>query len=113
MRMKSLLTATFLFATIWANAQTSKQATARIFESQNKNLSHIVLVYETGESEIIPLENWKLLGSTSSTNEVLINNQKTINKLLNDMTEKGYELTKMTSTGESFLYTFIVFTRKE
>lgn len=113
MRMKSLLAATFLFVTLSAHAQTNKQATARIFESQNKNLSHIVLVYETGESEIIPLENWKLFGSASTTNEILIENQKTINKLLNEMTEKGYEISKITSTGEQFLYTFIVFTRKE
>lgn len=110
--MKLIITAIFLLVTIWVNAQSTKQASARIFESQNKNLSHIVLVYETGESEIILLENWKFLGSVSSTNESLIKNQKIINKLLNDMSEKGYEISKMTSTGEAFLYTFIVFTKK-
>lgn len=111
--MKSLLTAIFIFVTVWANAQTSKHATARIFESQNKNLSHIVLVYETGESEIIPLENWKKFGSIYTANEILIENQKTINRVLNEMAEKGYEIAKMTSTVELFLCTFIVFTRNE
>lgn len=94
-------------------AQTNKQATARIFESQSKELSRIVLVYETGESEIIPLQNWKLFGSASSTNQILIENQVVINKLLNDMVEKGYEITHLTNTGDSYLYTFIVFTKQE
>lgn len=49
----------------------------------------------------------------ASKAENLIDNQKTINKLLNDMAEKGYEITEMTSSGETTLYTFIVFTRKE
>lgn len=113
MRMKPLLTVVFLFITIRINAQSNRQATARIFETQSKELSRIVLVYETGESEVIPLKNLKFFGSASSTNKILIENQKTINKLLNDMSEKRYEISKMTSTGEDYLYTFIVFTKKE
>lgn len=107
-----LLLLAFLCFTATSQAQTIKQATARIFESQSKELSRIVLVYETGESEIIELENFKMLASSSSTNEVLIENQKKINKLFNDMAEKGYEISKMTTTGEVFLYTFVVFTKK-
>ena len=98
---------------ICASAQTGKHATARIFESQTKKLSHIILVYDTGESEIIPLQLWQPQRSMASKAENLIDNQKTINKLLNDMAEKGYEITEMTSSGETTLYTFIVFTRKE
>ena len=103
-----------LIMTIIANAQSNfKQASARIFESQSAELSRIVLVYENGESEVIPLKNWKLFESVSSTNDILIANQKTINKFLNDMDSKGYEISQMTTTGEGFLYTFIIFTRKE
>lgn len=105
--------AALLLLTLYANAQTNvKQATARIFESQSAELSRIVVVYEDSTSEIIPLQNWKLFGGVASTNNILIENQKTINQFLNNMNSKGYELTKMTATGEAYLYTFIVFTRK-
>ena len=90
-----------------------KKATARIFESQSKTLSKIVVVYETGESEVIPLLNWKLLGGVKEIDEVLISNQKTINLFLNKMNEKGYNITLLSSTGESYVYTFIVFEKQE
>lgn len=100
--------------TLIANAQSNvKQATARIFESHSADLSRILFVYENGESEVIPLKNWKLLGSASSMNDIFIENQKTINTLLNDMNSKGYEVSNMSTTGEGFLNAFIIFTRKE
>lgn len=91
-------------------SQTAKRATARVFEVQSKKLSRIVLVYETGESEVIPLEPFKFLGV--DTDKMLVDNQKTINKLINDMAEKGYEVEHVTTTGESFFYSFIVFKKE-
>ncbi len=113
MNIRLLLTVFALLTSMVIQAQTGKQATARIFESQSKELSRIVLVYETGESEIIPLQHWKLFGSASSTNQILIENQVVINNLLNDMAQRGYEITHLTNTGDAYLYTFIVFTRRE
>lgn len=109
-KLIALISSLFLFTGI---TYAQGQATARIFETQSAKLSRIVVVYENGESEVIDLKNWKLFGSTSSLNETLIDNQKAINKFLQTMTDKGYKLTKMTSTGESFIYTFMVFEKEE
>jgi len=114
MRTKSLLTVMFLFVTVLANAQVSKQATARIVEGHTKEYSSIVLTYETGESEIIPLEYWKQLEKVQVMNASIIENQKIINKLINDMAEKGYEISTMTGTTQAYyLNLFIVFTKRE
>lgn len=110
--MKHLITAILLMVTALVSAQSAKHATARIFESGNKNHSRITLVYETGESEIIQLEPWNSF-SLEKSNEAHIQNQTTINKLINGMAEKGYEISHMTSTFEGFLYTFIVFNKRD
>ena len=115
MKKKLLTIGLFVLIVISAQAQSvNKYATARIFESQSKELSRMVLVYETGESEIIPLKNWKpSFGSALSNNDILIENQKVITQYLNKMSEKGYEVTNMTSTGDpTYLFTSIVFTKK-
>jgi hypothetical protein len=88
-------------------AQTTSRATARIFEAQNKKLCRIVVVYEDGESEVIPLEAFKFMGVDAD--DILVANQKTINKMINDMGVKGYEIEAMTTTGETFFYSMIVF----
>ena len=115
MKLKALVATMFFMVTLSSHAQINKQATARIFESPSKELSRIVLVYETGESQIIPLRNWRqLAGSTSFTNEVRVDNQKTINQLLNDMGEKGYRVLEMSnSIDTNFIHTFIIFTKEE
>ena len=108
---KLLLLIWFLMVGSMAFAQSSKHATARIVESQNKKLSRIVLVYETGESEIIPLSAFQFFGN--DIDNTLIDNQKTINKLINDMAEKGYQVAEMNTTGEAFFYTLILFTKQD
>ncbi|MCK5027996.1 MAG: hypothetical protein KAR57_00075 [Bacteroidales bacterium] len=114
MKKKLLTIGLFVLIAISAQAQKiNKYASARIFESQSKELSRMVLVYETGESEIIPLKNWKAFGNALSNNDILIENQKVITEHLNKMSEKGYEVKNMTSTGDpTYLFTFIVFTKK-
>ncbi len=86
----------------------TKQATARIIESTGPSL--ISLTYEDGKSEIIPLQKLRLMGNSTTT---IVENQQLINKMLNTMSEKGYEVTQMSVSGENFLYTFIVFSKKE
>ena len=111
---KALLIVNFFSFTLQGYSQdTPGHATARIFESSAKGLSRIVLVYENGESEVIPLNNWKFLGTAGSNNKLLIENQVTINKMINDMSQKGYEVSKMTASGESIFYTLILFSKKE
>jgi len=109
----SAIASVFLLTGVSFAQSNSKQASARIFESQSAEMSRIVLVYENGESEIIPLKNWKFMATASSTNSILIDNQKTINQFLNDMDSKGYEISHMSTTGENYLYTFILFNKKE
>ena len=44
----------------------------------------------------------------------MIENQKTINQVMNDMKKKGYDVTGITSNAESgYFYSFIVFSKKE
>lgn len=114
--MKKLLFSSILLLLVAYSAHAQKaprQATARIFESTIKDISRIVLVYETGESEIIPLQSIKILGGVDAMNEVLVENQKTINKMLNNMDSKGYDLSHITNWGENSYITFIVFTKRE
>jgi hypothetical protein len=112
---KLLISSMFLFLlAVGAYAQKApRQATARIFESTVKDISRIVMVYETGESEIIPLQSIKILGGMDAMNQVLVENQKTINKMLNNMDAKGYDLSHITNWGENSYITFIVFTKRE
>ena len=107
---KFILMVGLIAFSISAYSQSAKRATARVFEAQNKKLSRIVLVYETGESEVIPLEPFKFFGV--DTDEILVKNQKTINKLINDMAGKGYEVEHVNTTGESFFYSLIVFKKE-
>lgn len=88
-----------------------KIAIARIYEGQSVDFSRIVLVFENGETEITPLKNLPYLGSLKVSNERFVENQITINKMFNDMALKGYEIDKLSVSGESFLYTFVVFKR--
>lgn len=108
-----LVVGLFLFTFHGYSQEVPKYATARIFESSVKGFSRIVLVYENGESEVIQLNNWKILGSPASNNKLLIENQITINKMINDMSEKGYEVSKMTASVDNIFYTLILFSKKE
>lgn len=110
--MKHLITAILLLVTALVNAQSASLATARISESTSTHLSRIALVYETGKTEIIQLESLHSL-SLGKSNEAHLQNQTTITKLINDMAEKGYEISHMTSTFESHLYTFIIFKKRD
>ena len=90
-------------------AQTPKKyATARVIEGSQKEVSRITLTYETGETELIQLSALKFL-QPSSTNENLLENQKLITKMINDMVAKGYTISKMSSSGEGFINTWILF----
>lgn len=109
MKTKHLLTTIFLFVTVWATAQVPKYATAKIVESAIKNMSNIILVDENGETEFIRLQDYKTMQATSAILEVSIENQKAITLFLNDMAEQGYEIIKMTYTGQSATVAFIVF----
>tara|TARA_R110002072_G_scaffold74154_1_gene175840 strand:- start:82 stop:417 length:336 start_codon:yes stop_codon:yes gene_type:complete len=100
----------FMTLSVVSYSQSTARATARVFEAQNKKLSRIVLVYETGESEVIPLEPFKFFGV--DTDNVLVENQKTINKLINDMANKGYEIEHVNTTGEAFFYSLIIFKKE-
>jgi|GEM_PF-5631163 len=110
MKNKLLLATSLLLISAGIRAQSVQHATARIFEAQSKKLSRIVLVYETGESEVIALQAFTFLGV--NMDDVLVENQKTINKLINDMAAKGYDVEQMNTTGESFFYSFILFGKK-
>ena len=113
MQKKLITIGLLVFMAISAQAQKNVYATARIFESQSKELTRMSIVYETGESEIIPLKNWKPFGKALSNNNILIENQKVITKHLNKMSEKGYEVKNMTSTGDpTYLFTSIIFIKR-
>lgn len=96
--------------TTMAFAQSAQHATARVFEMQNAKLSRIVLVYETGESEVIPLQGLKLFGAND---QVLIDNQKAINAMINSMAGKGYNVESMSTSGEQYLYSLILFKKEQ
>ena len=97
-------------ASIASFGQSAQHATARVFEMQNAKLSRIVLVYENGESEVIPLQALKLFGAND---QVLIDNQKAVNDMINSMAEKGYNVESMSTSGDQFLYSLILFKKEE
>ncbi len=94
-----------------AHAQNS--AMARMIETQNKDYCRILLTYDTGESEVIPVENFKIFGGSEASNASLIANQKAMLKLINDMSAKGYKATSINSSAEAaILYTAVLFTKE-
>ena len=108
--MKSTLTILAIVLSSMATfGQSAKHATARVFEMQNAKLSRIVLVYEDGQSEVIPLQALKLFGAND---QVLIDNQKAVNDMINGMAEKGYRVESMSTSGDQFLYSLILFKKE-
>lgn len=108
---------TFLLFTLFslrtAFAQSGqKLATARIIEGSSVELSRMVIVYETGTSEVIPLKNIKLFSGTASAAEVLLENQTVITRVLNEMSAKGYELMQMSGGGENMFQNLFVFSKR-
>lgn len=89
-----------------------KTATAKIIESTSGVFSRISFVNEKGESQSIPLQKLKMMGSNLN-DSIMMENQRTITKFLNEKREMGYEISQLSTSGENLLYTFIVFTRKE
>lgn len=110
MQLKIFLLGLCLCAAHLASAQTSKFATARILEGWNKDLSQIVVVYETGENEIITLE--KNGSGLHFSIDAMIKNQLIINNFLSSMKEKGYAVVNLSSVGDATFYTLIVFTKE-
>ncbi len=119
MNLKCLVTlARFICLITASTAQSTAQSTARyattrIIEGNSDANSRIVTVFENGKSEIIPLKSWGIYQTGSAMQNNLIENQKSINKFFNDMNAKGYEIKTMTTTGEKFFITLVVFSRKE
>ncbi len=111
---KTLLTlVVFGFFVLSASAQvSSKFATARIIEAPAIRTSAILVVYETGENETIPLNKLESFVKEEKAYTAMIENQKIINQFLGKMAAKGYEIKNMTTTGDSFQYTFLIFEKK-
>jgi len=89
--------------------------TARIIEYSNKgDFSRIIVVYETGESEVIPLQPAKIQWPGDKSNEGLIANQKIINEFIHKVESSGYQLVEIAplSVGETS-ERFMVFRKKE
>ena len=96
-----------------AYAQTeSKTATARIIESSSGVFSRIAFVNEKGEGQTIPLQRLKMMGGNLN-DSIMMENQKTINKFINEKKAMGYEISHLSTSGENIMYTYIVFVRKE
>jgi len=81
--------------------------TARIFESQA--FSQIMVVYETGETEMIALNRIKAWGDGSGGRNTMMDNQKIISWFINEMLKKGYTVHQMSTTQATAVYTFIIF----
>jgi hypothetical protein len=108
--MKRTLLTAIIMLSASAAALAQSYATARIFESQAKDLSRIMLMYEDGTSELIPLQAMRWMGGAASVNEVMTANQKSINTLLNTMQAKGYKVeSQSTAMLDAVIYTLIVF----
>lgn len=108
--MKTILLSTALFMGTLGSALAQSYATARIFESQAKDLSRIMLMYEDGTTELIPLQAMRWMGGAASVNEVMSSNQKQITTLLNTMSGKGYKVDSQSSAMmDAVIYTIIVF----
>lgn len=102
---KALLISTFLLSSLLTNAQ--KYASAYIMEGGTNRLSKIIVVYETGDKEIIPL-SVKNIGK-KDFEEKCISNLKTITNFFSTMESKGYTTQEMTVEG---VIKFVLF-RKE
>jgi hypothetical protein len=95
------------------NAQSSgKIATAKIVESGSAVLSRISFVNEKGESQTIPLQKLKMMGGNLN-DSIMVENQKIITRFINEKKELGYEIKQLTSSGENFVYTLIIFEKKD
>lgn len=96
-----------------SKAQSSgKIATAKIIESGSAVLSRISFVNEKGESQTIPLQKLKMMGGNLN-DSIMVENQKIITRFINEKKELGYEIKQLTSSGENFVYTLIIFEKKE
>jgi len=108
--MRTILFTSALFLSTLGTALAQSYATARIFESQAKDLSRIMVMYEDGTTELIPLQAMKWMGGAASVNEVMSSNQKQITTLLNTMSGKGYKVdSQSTAMLDAVIYTIIVF----
>jgi len=105
----------FSFCLIFSkiNAQSSgKIATAKIVESGSAVFSRISFVNEKGESKTIPLQKLKMMGGNLN-DSIMVENQKIITRFINEKKELGYEIKQLTSSGENFVYTLIIFEKKD
>lgn len=119
--LKSMKLSTFIFSSIFlfsflsCTAQSSSVlATARIIDlSIGTQETEILVVYENGESESIPLKNISLADLKNihavDMNALLLENQKTITSFLNDMDQKGYKIEEMEYSVNNGHFSFIVF----
>jgi hypothetical protein len=44
---------------------------------------------------------------------IMVENQKIITRFINEKKELGYEIKQLTSSGENFVYTLIIFEKKD
>jgi len=83
----------------------------RIIESFG--YSKIVVVYETGESKSVVLAPFNLTAKPDKTEAAMVKNQKTINRLIDEMTASGYEVVDVsTAANGGFFERFVIFEKK-
>lgn len=116
MKIHALVLGAFLFLNFFScTAQSSSAlATARIIDlSIGFQKTEILVVYENGESESIPLKNIAPSDLKNiheiDLNALLLENQKTITNFLNKMDQKGYRIEEMDYSVNNGHFSFIIF----
>jgi hypothetical protein len=98
--------------TIVVSAQST--VVVRFVESMAKKASFVNIVYDDGRSETIDLDGWGgMMTTPGSMAAAMKRNQQVLAGAVRSLEEKGSELRSMSSTGESVMNTFLVFSQRE
>lgn len=85
-------------------------ATARIMESDDAKASRILMVFEDGTSETIPLAPFRGFEGNAPASKAMTENQQTISAFLNKRLEEGYLISDIDTEINGWrMYSFIVF----
>lgn len=94
---RTILSLTFL-SLFFFTSEAQNFAIAQVIYGTNDNTTRIVLTYDTGEFEVIPLKRYEPLINPDKWDTVVSESSKSKLDILNRMKSEGYELTGAVSS---------------
>jgi hypothetical protein len=116
MKHLKLLILTFIFAGTFQTVVGQNHAVAKIMETGNPKLSRILVSYDNGTTEVVPLNAFLQKGTPEKDNDALLDNMKIVANFYDTMEKRGYEIvtvSPVTPTNDLIPYILVTFRKKK